>query len=87
MTIRVKDADDQNPIFTKDIYRASVSETTKLTVSFSLSRNFHHYYYCDDDPFIDNVFLITKKTQLLSFPKIIIYKSCLKLSSSSLSLG
>nr|XP_027203228.1 protocadherin Fat 4-like [Dermatophagoides pteronyssinus] len=31
MTIRVKDADDQNPIFTKDIYRASVSETTKLT--------------------------------------------------------
>ncbi|OTF73465.1 cadherin-89D-like protein, partial [Euroglyphus maynei] len=35
MTIRVKDADDQNPIFTKDVYRASVSETTKLTVSFN----------------------------------------------------
>lgn len=33
MTIRVKDADDQNPVFTKDRYRASVSETTKLTVS------------------------------------------------------
>ncbi|KPM09558.1 cadherin-89D-like protein [Sarcoptes scabiei] len=32
MTIRVKDADDQNPIFTKEIYKASVSETTKLTV-------------------------------------------------------
>lgn len=33
MTIRVKDADDQNPVFTKEIYKASVSESAKLTVS------------------------------------------------------
>lgn len=69
MTIRVKDADDQNPIFTKDIYRASVSETTKLTVSFYLSRNFHHYYYCDDDPFIDNVFFDHKKNPIIIVSK------------------
>ena len=33
MTIRVKDADDQNPVFSQDVYRASVSETAAITVS------------------------------------------------------
>jgi hypothetical protein len=32
MTIRVKDADDQNPVFTQEVYKASVSETPKITV-------------------------------------------------------
>ena len=36
MTIRVKDADDQNPVFTKEVYKASVSESAKLTVSSEL---------------------------------------------------
>ncbi|KAI2804341.1 hypothetical protein BLOT_003323, partial [Blomia tropicalis] len=31
MTIRVKDADDQNPVFTKETYKASVSESAKIT--------------------------------------------------------
>lgn len=34
MTIRVKDADDQNPVFSKEVYRANVLETGKLTVSY-----------------------------------------------------
>ncbi len=34
MTIRVKDADDQNPVFTQEVYKASVSETPKITVLF-----------------------------------------------------
>lgn len=33
MTIRIKDADDQNPVFTKESYSASVLESAKLTVS------------------------------------------------------
>lgn len=33
MTIRIKDADDQNPVFSQDVYRASVSETAAITVS------------------------------------------------------
>lgn len=39
MTIRVKDADDQNPVFSQDVYRASVSETAAITVSDSFSRS------------------------------------------------
>ncbi|RWS30694.1 protocadherin Fat 4-like protein, partial [Leptotrombidium deliense] len=31
MTIKVKDADDQNPVFTQEVYKASVSETPILT--------------------------------------------------------
>lgn len=33
MSIRVKDADDQNPVFSQDVYKASVSETAAITVS------------------------------------------------------
>ena len=33
MTIKVKDADDQNPVFSQDVYRASVSESATITVS------------------------------------------------------
>jgi hypothetical protein len=33
MTIRVKDADDQNPVFSQEVYTASVSETASITVS------------------------------------------------------
>lgn len=33
MSIRVKDADDQNPVFSQDVYRATVSETASITVS------------------------------------------------------
>ena len=31
MSIRVKDADDQNPVFSQDVYKASVSETAAIT--------------------------------------------------------
>ncbi|XP_054156169.1 protocadherin Fat 4-like isoform X2 [Oppia nitens] len=31
MSIHVKDADDQNPLFTQEVYKASVSETAKIT--------------------------------------------------------
>ncbi|XP_053211715.1 protocadherin Fat 4-like isoform X1 [Panonychus citri] len=31
MTIRIKDADDQNPVFTQEVYKASVSETPTIT--------------------------------------------------------
>ena len=36
MTIKVKDADDQNPVFSQDVYRASVSESATITVSIIL---------------------------------------------------
>lgn len=35
MTIRVKDADDQNPTFSQEVYRATVSESARITVSNS----------------------------------------------------
>lgn len=40
MTIKVKDADDQNPVFSQDVYRASVSESATITVSIIL---FHFF--------------------------------------------
>lgn len=33
MTIRLKDSDDQNPIFTKEIYKTHVLEAAAITVS------------------------------------------------------
>ncbi|OQR74463.1 cadherin-89D-like, partial [Tropilaelaps mercedesae] len=33
LTIRVKDADDQNPVFTKPIYHANITESAQITVS------------------------------------------------------
>lgn len=33
VTIRVKDADDQNPVFTKPVYHANVTESAQITVS------------------------------------------------------
>ena len=39
MTIHVKDADDQNPVFTQEVYKASVSETAKITVNKCLLRS------------------------------------------------
>jgi len=35
--IRVKDSDDQNPVFSQDVYTASVSETASITVSYFYS--------------------------------------------------
>uniref|UniRef100_T1KQT0 Cadherin domain-containing protein n=1 Tax=Tetranychus urticae TaxID=32264 RepID=T1KQT0_TETUR len=36
MTIRIKDADDQNPVFTQEVYKASVSETPTITEKWDL---------------------------------------------------
>ena len=33
VTIRVKDADDQNPVFTKPVYHANVTESAQISVS------------------------------------------------------
>lgn len=33
LTIRVKDADDQNPVFTKPVYHANITESAQFTVS------------------------------------------------------
>lgn len=33
VTIRVKDADDQNPVFTRQVYKANVTEAAVITVT------------------------------------------------------
>lgn len=36
VTIRVKDADDQNPVFTRQVYKTNVTEAAVITVSLKL---------------------------------------------------
>lgn len=70
MTIRVKDADDQNPVFSQDLYTASVSETASITVSFAscLSYHFLYFYHDHDRPLFSSRSLTTwEETVLFSW--------------------